>query len=277
MNFYSHHLGDYARNTRHLTMLEHGAYRLLIDLYYSREVPLPADEKSLSRLVCARTDEEKEAVATVLSEFFELTDDGWRHARCDEEIERCKDKQSKAKASASARWDANAMRTHSERNAKAMLPLANSHYPLANSQEKKEREDAREGGDSAGDDKPDAAGAASRSRSTSIPLEFPSEAELAWCESERPELAAGTVAVQFRDYHLAHGSTMKSWPAAWRTWVRKERPPPRAAPSTNTGHKTASEKQAEAIFRITGGLAGKPPTDEVIDVESFRPRQLAGR
>lgn len=25
---------------------------------------------------------------------------------------------------------------------------------------------------------------------------------------------------KFRDYHLMHGNTMASWPAAWRTWVR---------------------------------------------------------
>jgi GST-like protein len=34
MNFYKHHLGDYAAATRHLSLLEHGCYRSMIDLYY---------------------------------------------------------------------------------------------------------------------------------------------------------------------------------------------------------------------------------------------------
>lgn len=132
MNYYAFHLGDYARSTRHLTMVEHGAYRLLIDLYYVRETPLPADDAALFRLVCARTDEEKQAVSTVLAEFFVRTDEGWRHTRCDEEIARGQEKQSKAKASAAARWDANAMRTHSERIANAMPTQCEGNAPNPN-------------------------------------------------------------------------------------------------------------------------------------------------
>lgn len=29
MNYYEHHLGDYYRKAKHLTLLEHGAYRML--------------------------------------------------------------------------------------------------------------------------------------------------------------------------------------------------------------------------------------------------------
>lgn len=86
MNYYPFHIGDYARDTRHLTVLEHGAYRLLIDLYYLREAPLPLDLQGLCRLVCARSDDEILAVKTVLQEFFVGHPDGWRHVRCDEEI-----------------------------------------------------------------------------------------------------------------------------------------------------------------------------------------------
>ncbi|MEI6475212.1 MAG: DUF1376 domain-containing protein [Planctomycetota bacterium] len=132
MNFYAHHLGDYARNTRHLSMVEHGAYRLLIDLYYVREAPLPLEEPALFRLVCARTDDEKLAVTTILDEFFVRTEDGWRHTRCDEEIAKGLEKQTKARASASARWDANAMRTHSERIANAMPTQCEGNAPNPN-------------------------------------------------------------------------------------------------------------------------------------------------
>lgn len=86
MNYYKRHLGDYAAATRHLTMMEHGAYTLLLDLYYVAEKPLPADEKAVFRLVAARTPAEKSAVRQVLSEFFTLQDDGWHQSRCDRDI-----------------------------------------------------------------------------------------------------------------------------------------------------------------------------------------------
>jgi uncharacterized protein YdaU (DUF1376 family) len=37
MNFYKHFLGDYARDTKGLSLLEHGAYRVLLDHNYATE------------------------------------------------------------------------------------------------------------------------------------------------------------------------------------------------------------------------------------------------
>lgn len=84
MNYYKRHLGDYAKDAGHLTMLEHGAYNLLIDRYYSVERPIQIDE---AMKVCrARSSAEREAVESVLREFFSECDSGFRHNRCDEEI-----------------------------------------------------------------------------------------------------------------------------------------------------------------------------------------------
>lgn len=93
MNYVEHHFGDYARDTAHLSLLEHGAYRLLLDLYYVREKALPADVKDCCRLVRAASTVERKAVQTILSEFFELTADGWAHKRCDAEIARYRERQ----------------------------------------------------------------------------------------------------------------------------------------------------------------------------------------
>lgn len=86
MNFYKHHIGDYAQATSHLSFVEDAAYSRLIRKYYAEESPLPAEIKSIQRLVGARTREEKQAVEDVLNEFFELRDDGWHNKRCDAEI-----------------------------------------------------------------------------------------------------------------------------------------------------------------------------------------------
>jgi len=145
MNYYEHHLGDYAQATAHLSFVEDAAYSRLIRKYYAQEKPLPADLAITQRLVGARTKEEREAVEVVLSEFFELRDDGWHNRRCDEEIERYREKQAKAKRSAEARWNrepqhternANAMRTHSEGNAH-QTPDTNHQTPVSSSTKKK--------------------------------------------------------------------------------------------------------------------------------------------
>lgn len=133
MNYYEHHIGDFLKKTAHLSAVEDGVYRRLLDRYYTTEAPLPADVRECCKLARASTSAERNAVKAVLAEFFTLRDDGYHQGRADEEIARFKDKQRKAKASAEARWskternanaDANAsaddMRTHSERNADGM-------------------------------------------------------------------------------------------------------------------------------------------------------------
>jgi len=85
MNYYSHHIGDYRRDTAHLSLLEHGAYRQLLDMYYLSESKIPEETEVVYRRLCARTEEEKKAVDTVLFEFFKR-DGGWVHTRCEKEI-----------------------------------------------------------------------------------------------------------------------------------------------------------------------------------------------
>lgn len=85
MNYYEHHLGDYAKDTAHLTMLEHGAYRLLLDRYYGTEQGIPADQAH--RVARARSRDEKSAVDAVLGEFFTLIGGVWTNKRAEEEIQ----------------------------------------------------------------------------------------------------------------------------------------------------------------------------------------------
>jgi uncharacterized protein YdaU (DUF1376 family) len=86
LNYYKRHIGDYAAATRHLSLLEHGVYCLMLDVYYTSERALPVDTRAVQRLINARSKEEREAVEVVLEEFFEKHADGWHQSRCDEEI-----------------------------------------------------------------------------------------------------------------------------------------------------------------------------------------------
>jgi uncharacterized protein YdaU (DUF1376 family) len=149
MNYYEHHIGDYAEATAHLTFIEDATYSRLIRKYYATEKPLPIEIKLVQRLINARSKEEKNAVVSVLNEFFTLTDQGWRQERCDHEIARFKDKQLKARRSAEGRWqsfppdesqlettpnigcvrNATAMRTHCSPDTKYQSPVTNPHTP----------------------------------------------------------------------------------------------------------------------------------------------------
>jgi uncharacterized protein YdaU (DUF1376 family) len=84
MNFYKRHIGDYIKKAGHLTLLEHGIYARLMDVYYTREAGIPEDKAA--RLIGARTKEEVQALSNVLDEFFTLVDGVWTQGRCEEEI-----------------------------------------------------------------------------------------------------------------------------------------------------------------------------------------------
>ncbi len=79
-------MGDYARKTARLSMREHGAYRLLMDEYYSTLNPLPASIEELCRITRALSQEETEAVTKVVTMYFVLQSDGYHNKRADEEI-----------------------------------------------------------------------------------------------------------------------------------------------------------------------------------------------
>ena len=86
MNYYEHHIGDYAEATSHLSLLEDAVYSRMLRKYYATEKPLPGDLRRVQRLVGAKSEDELAAVEVVLEEFFTLQDDGYHNARCDRDI-----------------------------------------------------------------------------------------------------------------------------------------------------------------------------------------------
>ena len=74
MQYYKRHLGDYAKKAGRLSMLQHGAYTLLLDACYDRE-RFPTEGEAIE-WTWASTPEEEQAVKFVLTRFFELQEDG---------------------------------------------------------------------------------------------------------------------------------------------------------------------------------------------------------
>jgi uncharacterized protein YdaU (DUF1376 family) len=81
LNYFEFYVGDYARDTTHLTLVEHGAYLMLMASYYGGEKPLAADLPTLYRIARAMTKDEQKAVRAIAEQFFPVDVDGLRHNR----------------------------------------------------------------------------------------------------------------------------------------------------------------------------------------------------
>lgn len=217
MNYYKHHIGDYDAATSHLTWLEDAAYRRLLCLYYRKEQPIPLDVAAACRLVRATTKQERDAVESVLREFFCQGDDGWTHARCDGEIEAAA-----LKASANRSNGKNGGRPRKVGLPKETQPKPTgfligsdveptnnlSHTPLAISQEKAKATSF--------------APQASPKDGTRIPEGFKPDVD--WALAKYPLVDAATEADKFCDYWSSKAgkdARKTDWPKVWQNWVRK--------------------------------------------------------
>ena len=207
MHYYEHNIGDYRKDTSHLSLLEHGIYRQLIDTYYLSESPLTKDLDKLMRTHSIRNADEKQSLQNVLNDFFELTENGYIHKRCDQVIAEYHGKSEKARASANARWanknkavDANALQAQSEGNANHK-PLTINHKPNIESAK------------------------APKAKRLEKDLELPKDWE-DFCKTTRSDLKPQEVFDQFKDYWVSIGGqkgTKLDWTATWRNWVRNQR------------------------------------------------------
>lgn len=148
MHYYTFHPKDYISKTHFLDPLEDIAYRRMLDYIYLNECHLPSDVAEIAKRINMRT--HTDSIASVLSEFFELTDAGYMNDRAEQEIAKYQEKSEKARKSANARWknkekkadsdkepcdsNANALQTQSDGNANHK-PLTTNHELITNNQE----------------------------------------------------------------------------------------------------------------------------------------------
>lgn len=106
--YYCFFQGDYLRDTADLTLIEHGAYHLLLHEYYTKE-SLPAEPERLYRVCRAMTPAEKAAVDTVVARYFKQNGHGnLLNDKAEKEIARRRaflsEQSRKGKLSARKRW-----------------------------------------------------------------------------------------------------------------------------------------------------------------------------
>lgn len=144
--WYAFYPGDYANDTAHLTLTEHGAYRLLLDHYYMTAKPLSANAEQLLRVCRAFAKPDADALLSVLQTFFVLKKDGYHHKRVDQELAKAQELSEKRRDAAKKGVDqrrANAEQMLS--NSPAIATTTHSHSIQEQEQEQLQKKEERQG------------------------------------------------------------------------------------------------------------------------------------
>lgn len=243
MHFYPHNIADFNNATRHLTRVERSVYREAIDLYYDTEEPLQScNFDKLCRVLLCVTDEEKQALRSVLDEFFELTDAGHFHSRCNAEIEKYRSNSSAkaraGKASAEARKNRSIAPVEHVLNS---VEQTNNHKLINNKQELVITPQA----------------ATPRKTASRLPDDWkPVQAYWDAATEINPNLTDEwfkLVAHKFKDYWIAKSgkdATKADWLATWRNWIRREVENAKGGSGT-TGKQSYGQQRSELFDAVT--------------------------
>lgn len=231
MNFYRRYPGDYARDTGHLSLAEHGAYTVLLDHYYSTEQPLPGSFGALYRICRAMDEAEQAAVRTVAEAYFPLAADGSRHNhRADEEVavwtERAETNRINGKLGGRPRTiETNPVSkavisslNEAVSEAVSESEPANNPNPEARSQNS---ETKIQNPESESPSLRSGAARAGERRSKRMPQAYTaSDAVTTWAAQKAPgvNLAAEIEAIKDHEFRVAHSD----WDAVVRSWCRRE-------------------------------------------------------
>jgi uncharacterized protein YdaU (DUF1376 family) len=255
LNYYKRHLGDYAKDTSHLSALEVGIYDLLLDRYYATERPLRADE--VNKFARARTAQERATVQSVLEEFFERDGELWRHGKCDEVI-----------AEAVAKTEAN--RKNGPKGGRPRN-VSRGTIPDGSGQEPKANPEITQVVSSGLAEKTLATTPLATSQETERPrkrgsrLPKPFECSADWVrEAQRVEAEMGAplavrIEVEFAKFcdHWRGQSGQKGvkddWDATWRNWIRKSIEWSNPNGSKKSGRNPSLAEQAAESERVAAG------------------------
>ena len=200
MHYYQFNIGDYIKNTIHLSLMEDLAYRRLLDMYYDSEKPIPTDIPWVSRRLRMDTD----VVQNVLNEFFELSSEGYKNHRANLEIASYHEYMAKQKANGSKGGRPKKTQTK---------PIANPDLTQNNLKQETTNINHKT--------------IIKAQRGSRLPHDWVLTKSLGeWAQSERPDLNIRQTAEQFKDYWIAQAGqkgVKLDWSATWRNWVRNSK------------------------------------------------------
>jgi len=251
MHYYKRNIGDYAKKAGRLTMLQHGAYTLLLDACYDREA-FPTLDQAIE-WTWASTDAEIDAVKFVLARFFTVSQDGeyvqnrileevlvyHKNAETNKRI--ALERETKRKQNSTNRATESTKREQPVDEAPPNhKPLTNNHKPITS----------------------DSNDTSPKGRSTRLPndWELPDEWAI-WTKENRPELNPNQVADSFKDYWIAVAGVKgkkQDWFATWRNWVRNQR-------ATNKHSEPPWEREKREWYEQATGKS-KPYEKDIFDL-----------
>jgi hypothetical protein len=102
------------------------------------------------------------------------------------------------------------------------------------------------------------------SKATSLPSDFyPNATGVEYADSRRVPLAVELES--FRNWHMAKGSTMKDWQAAWRTWCDKAVEFGRAGVTANGARASPGNSRDEGRRQVLEVLTGAGRNEQRIE------------
>ena len=204
MHYYKFNIADYRKDTGHLSTVEHGIYRQLIDWYYLDEKPIPIETQVVMRRLRLGSEHEP-ALQNVLADFFVKGEDGYKQGRIDLEINEYHSQADKNRTN--GKLGGRPKKTQSVISGNPEESENNPNHKPNNSITNKP--------------------SSSATRGSRLPADWKPDAELAeWSKSERPDLNLRKVLEEFRDYwtSVAGSKGVKlKWDATWRNWVRTQK------------------------------------------------------
>ena len=209
MHYYKFNIADYRKDTSHLSTIEHGIYRQLIDWYYLDEKPIPLETQVVYRRLRLGSDMEFSSLQNVLSDFFKEGKTGYVHKRIEVEIKDYHEQVEKNKNN--GKLGGRPKKTQSvidglsneSQNNPNHKPLTINHKPIDKNK-----------------------------KGSRLSPDFLFTGDwLAFCKQERPDLEPVQTFEKFKDYWISQPGqkgVKLDWFATWRNWVRNTN-----APKTN--------------------------------------------
>jgi uncharacterized protein YdaU (DUF1376 family) len=206
MHYYKFNIADYRKDTGHLSTIEHGIYRQLIDWYYLDENPIPLETQVVSRRLRLASEVEVLSLQNVLSDFFKEGKSGYVHKRIELDINDYHEQAEKNQRN--GKLGGRPKKTHSVTYGLPDESQNNpNHKPLTTNNKLIEKK--------------------TLGKRLASDFSFPKEWE-EFCQTERPELSPVKTFDQFKDYWIAQAGqkgVKLDWFATWRNWVRSTNAP----------------------------------------------------
>ena len=254
------YIGEYLRDTGHLTTAEHGAYMLLLMQAWARGGELPADDEQLRRLTRMEAKDWRRSKATLMA-FFRLDGGVWRHKRIDHELARSREniaqRSAAGKASAEARKRQRDSNERSTSVATDVTTTVDTSVPT-NVQQK---------GRTVPSPSPEETSSlrsdvSSAKRGARLPDDWePRSEEVAFAANEGVDCMREVA--KFRDYwRAASGQNARKldWDAAFRNWLRNA---PRGGKRTAPASKLSGWYD---VFGLRPGMSEEPILDGYAEI-----------